>query len=81
MLQIQKDQEEVLLIKLHAVLRNMMNMAMKVRPIIICDHIHVVFWYITTVESSAKRPGRGVINKTTCSSKKPDQYGNEGETF
>ena len=42
------------------------------------------YFNVNKVESrvtNTKRPGRGAINKTACSSKKPDQYGNEGETF
>ena len=44
----------------------------------------ILITYVILVESSVritKRPGRGAINKTTCSSKKPDEYGNEGETY
>ena len=40
--------------------------------------------YVNKVESSVtntKRPGRGAINKTTCSSKKPDEYDDESETY
>ena len=44
----------------------------------------ILITYVIIVESSVrntKRPGRRTINKTTCSSEKPDEYGNESETY
>ena len=48
------------------------------------SYFHKIISYVLVVElnvTNTKRPGRGTINKTTCSSKKPVEYDNEGETY
>ena len=48
------------------------------------SYFHKIISYVLVVEpnvTNTKRPGRGTINKPTCSSKKPDEYDNEGETY
>ena len=61
-----------------------MSMIMKVRLILICNpcgDFDILYTCIIVVEPNTKRPGRGNINKTTCSSKNPDEYDNEGKIY
>ena len=37
--------------------------------------------YILVVEPSVRNSKRGTVNKSTCSSKKPDEYDNDSETY